>query len=153
MWDIFDEIRAMQEEMDRMFGDFYGRKQRPMLGSGKALVRRKEERPYFREAFCDVQETNKDVIVTAELPGMDKGGITVNVTSDAVEIKAEKRSEKREEHEDTRSYASYYSGFHRTLPLPSNIEPDKAKATYNNGVLEVTLPKSKVSAGRNIKVD
>jgi HSP20 family protein len=153
MWDLFDEIRRMQEEMDRMFGDFYGRQYRPMLGPGKAIVRRAEGDSYPREALCDIQETDKEVVVTAELPGMDKGDISVDVTSDAIEVKAEKKREEKEEHEGVRSYASYYSGFHRTLPLPSSVDADKAKATYHNGVLEITLPKSKASAGRSIKVE
>lgn len=153
MWDIFNEIRRMQEEMDRMFGDFYGQQYRPMLGPARAPLRRAERESYPREAFCDIQETDKEVVVTAELPGMDKEDISVNVTSDAIEIKAEKEREEKGEVEGMKSYTSYYSGFHRTLPLPSSVEPDKVKATYHNGVLEITLPKSKASTGRSIKVE
>lgn len=152
MWDIFDEVRRMQDEMDRMFGDFYGKRNRPMLGPGHALARR-EVAPLFREAFCDVSETEKDVIVTAELPGMEKGDISVNVTGDAIEIRAEKKGEKSEEKEGEKRQARFYSGFYRSFALPSSVEPDKVRATYNNGVLEITLPKSKVSVGRNIKVE
>jgi len=151
MWDIFDEIRAMQEEMDRMFGDFFGRRYR--LGPGMALATREERRPFFREALCDVQETDREVIVTAELPGMEKSDISVNVTQDALEIKAEKKGEQNKEEDGFRSYSRHYTGFRRTIPLPASVEPDKAHATYNNGVLEITLPKSKVSVGRNIKVE
>ncbi|MFQ5891507.1 MAG: Hsp20/alpha crystallin family protein [Candidatus Methanofastidiosia archaeon] len=151
VWDIFDEMRRMQEEMDRMFEGFFRRPRfrRHLLTSGE----RGEIRPMLREAFADVQETDKEVIITAELPGMDKEDISVDLTSDYIKIKAEKKSEKRREEKEGYAYSRMYQGFYRTIPLPSTVDPNKAKATYKHGVLEIMVPKTEISISRKLKID
>lgn len=154
VWDIFDEMRRMQEEMDRMFGDFFQRPYSRQLGPGRALEKAAPERmPAMRKAFVDVQETDKDVIVTAELPGMEKDDIELTVTSERVEIKAEKKEETTEEKETYKAYGRRYAGFYRSVPLPTMVKADDVKATYKNGVLEVVLPKKEVTKSRSITIE
>ncbi len=153
VWDIFDEMRRMQEEMDRMVSDFFQRPYYQRLGPGRALERRPERMPGMRKAFVDVQETDKDVIVTAELPGMDKGDIELNVTSDRVEIKAQKKEEQTEEKEGYKTHGRRYAGFYRSISLPTRVKADDARATYKNGVLEVSLPKEEATKSNTISID
>ena len=152
VWHIFDEMNKMQEEMNKAFSAFFVNSF-PQLGSGRPGEAEPEERmPSVRKAFVDVQETDKDVIVTAELPGMEKEDIDLNITSNRVEIKGEKKEEQKEEKEDYKAYSSRYAGFYRGIPLPAAVDPDNVKATYKNGVLEVTLPKKEVDT-RTVSID
>ena len=155
VWDIFDEMRKMQEEMDKIFDDFFAHTPYKRVGPGRALKRVDPGRqmPALRKAFVDVQETDKEVIITAELPGMNKEDIELNVTSDTAEIRAEKKEERTEKKEGLRAYGRKYAGFYRSVPLPVTVQPDGAKASYKNGVLEVILPKKEVSKSRRLSID
>lgn len=150
-WDIFDEIFRMQEEMNKMFNEFMYPSR--LLGPGTARNGELAQVPSERKAFMDMQETDKDIIVTAELPGVNKEDIMVNVTPEKVEIRVEKKEEQKEEKEGYKVYGSRYSGFYRNIPLPTAVDPDNVKATYKNGVLEVALPKKEVATSQNITVD
>ncbi|MBU6998767.1 MAG: Hsp20/alpha crystallin family protein [Theionarchaea archaeon] len=153
-WDIFDEIQKMQEEMDRMFNDFFRRPYYQSQGPGKSLQESGERAaPRLREAFTDVQETDSEVIITVELPGMSKEDIQLNITSDRLEIRAETKEEQTETKGDYRLSGKRYAGFYRSIPFPVPVKAEKAKATYKNGVLEVILPKKEVTESRNIKID
>jgi HSP20 family protein len=152
-WDIFDEIQRMQEEMDRMFSNFFRHPHYPSLGPGRSLQESEQRTPHVREALSDVQETDKEVIITAELPGMSKEDIELNMTSDRVEIRAEKKEEQEKEDEGFKSFGRRYMGFYRSIPLPAPVKAENAKATYRNGVLEVVLPKKEVTESRSVKID
>ena len=95
MPDTWDDFRRFEEMMNRMFEDFWGRPRRKLLPSGE----RGEIVPAgSREPFIDVIETDKEVIASAELPGLEKEDININVTEDRLEISAQtKHEEKKEE--------------------------------------------------------
>ena len=155
VWDIFDEIRRMQEELDRTFNEFFARPHYPQIGPGKTGggIEPVQRMPGMRKAFTDVQETDKEIIITAELPGMNKEDIEVNVTQDRIEITAQKKEESQEEKEGMKTYGRRYAGFFRSVPLPGMVKADDAKATYKNGVLEITLPKREVTKSRNLPIE
>ncbi|MFQ5800926.1 MAG: archaeal heat shock protein Hsp20 [Candidatus Hydrothermarchaeales archaeon] len=93
-----------------------------------------------REAFCDVivDDKAKEVIVTLEMPGVEKKDINLETTENSVEVKTET---------ETRKY-------HKKIPLEQEIKPDTAKASYNNGVLEIKAKlKSPAKKGKKIKVE
>jgi HSP20 family protein len=142
-WNIFDEMQKMHEEMDRIFSTFFSPSYQ--LGPGRAMSETESEQPQhipgMRKAFVDVQETDRDVIVTAELPGVKKEDIELNVTSEKVEIKAQTREETAREEEGFTAYARRYAGFYRAIPLPTPVRSEDAETTYKNGVLEIILPK------------
>ena len=153
-WDIFDEMRRMQEEMDRMMSEFFSPPHYQQLGPGRAVQKVEPERaPGMRKAFVDVQQTDENVIITAELPGMEKEDIELNVTSERVEIKAQKREETTEEKEGFKAYGRAYAGFYQSFPLPAAVKSEDAKATYKNGVLVVVLPKKEDTKSENIQID
>jgi HSP20 family protein len=156
MPDRFDEFRRFEEMMNRMFEDIWnvvpGRRplpllQSPLLSSGERALER------VRKPFVDVVETDKDVIATAEMPGLEKSDININITGDILEISAETKKEE-EKKEEGYVYKERRSGsYYRAISLPSAIDPENTKATYNNGVLEVTMPKTEVKKKIQLKVE
>jgi len=88
----------------------------------------------------EVNATDKDVRVSAELPGMDEKDIEVLVDEDVLTIRGERKTET--EDQDRRVSERYYGRFERSVALPFEVEEDKAEASFKNGVLTVTLPKS-----------
>lgn len=90
----------------------------------------------------DVKESEKDISVTAELPGMDEKDIDVSLTRDSITIKGEKKEEKEEKRKDYYRMERSFGSFSRTIPLHAEIDMDKVKAEFKKGVLTVTLPKT-----------
>lgn len=90
----------------------------------------------------DVKETAKKVVVTAELPGLDEKDIEISVVGDTLVLSGEKRQEEEEQGEDYYRMERRYGSFRRVIPLPCEVEVDKAEATFKKGVLTITLPKT-----------
>lgn len=90
----------------------------------------------------DVKESEKEVLVSAELPGLEDKDIDVSLTRDAVTIKGEKRQEKEDKGKDYYKMERSYGSFIRTIPLPAEIDIDKVKAEFKKGVLNISLPKT-----------
>jgi len=149
MEDIFDEMRLMQEEMDRLFGRFFST--RPMLEHSK----RKDivTGSHFRSPIAEINETDNSVIARFELPGVDKKEINLNVTDNFIEVKAEKKTEKKKEDKDYSNYESISQHFYRRIPLSSSVKADSAKATYKDGILRVEIPKGKQIQKKRIQIE
>ena len=100
----------------------------------------------------NVVETKDKFTITAELPGLDSKDVKVSLEGGILSI----QGEKKEEHEDKEgSYHRLersYGSFSRSIRLPDNIDPDKIKAKYKDGVLTLTVPKTKESVGRQIEI-
>ena len=94
----------------------------------------------------EVNATENELSVSAELPGMDEKDVEVLVDSDVLTIRGEKKSET--EDKDRRFSERYYGRFERTIALPFEVEEDKVVASFKNGVLTVTLPKSPKAQAR-----
>ncbi len=105
------------------------------------------EAPLFWE--LDVEETEKEVKVRAELPGFESDEIGLEVLGNRLRIWGE---HKKEEKEEKKAAYKEERRFERTLVLPEGVEPEKAIATYRNGVLEVTLPKIEAVQAKRIEV-
>lgn len=89
----------------------------------------------------DISETDKEIRLEAELPGMDEKDIEISLSDDVLTIKGEKREE-RERKDRNYYYAERsYGTFTRQFPLPSTVDEDKIEATFKNGVLTITMPK------------
>ena len=100
----------------------------------------------------DVRETDDEVIVRAELPGMDPQSLEVNVDGDVLTIAGEKRDERREEGEGWRVSERRFGSFRRSIALPKGIDATAVKAGEKHGVLTVQLPKSPELKARRIPV-
>jgi HSP20 family protein len=90
----------------------------------------------------DVYEEGKDVVVKADLPGVKKSDITIDVSDNMLTISGEKKHEDKVEKKDYYRYESMYGRFSRSFELPGGMDMEKAKAHFENGVLEIRIPKS-----------
>ncbi len=145
MTDIFDEMRRMQEDMDRMFSSFFSR--RPMLLESKSSGAKGREIVPFRARMpvTDVYETESKIIARLEIPGVDKKDIELNITEHGIEVKVEKKAEKeiKDEKKGYYHYESRGTQFYRAIPFTKEVIAEKAEAEYKNGVLKVEVPKVK----------
>jgi HSP20 family protein len=105
-----------------------------------------------RAPAVDVFEEKDDIVVKAEIPGMDKDNIQVNLTDHTLTIKGEKKKEEEVKEENYYRSERSYGSFFRTLELPKDVHADKVKATFKNGVLEVRMPKTEEAKAKEIKV-
>jgi HSP20 family protein len=137
---------------DRVFDNFRKDMEKSFLSFPRMEI------PSFlklQESNCDVIDEGKQLRVKMNVPGVTKKDVTLNVTDNSLEVSAEHKEESEEKKKNfirkERSQVSYY----RTLPLPDKISSGKVRAKLSDGVLEVTLPKSKptsVQKKRSIKV-
>ena len=128
--ELVDPFRRMDELMRRAWGDF------PF---GGAL-----ENEFGTEwvPSVDISETEKEITVKAEIPGMEKKDIEISLDEGHLIIKGEKRGETEETGKHFHRVERTYGSFYRSLELPAVVEKDKIDATYKDGVLTVVLPKS-----------
>jgi HSP20 family protein len=126
-WRPFREL----EEWERRFDDLWGRP------SWRLPV---EERGWM--PAVDVFEKEDRFIVKAELPGMKEDDIDVSVVGDTLAIRGEKKTETEIKDEDYYRCERSYGSFYRSIPLPSNVDANKIEASFEDGILEVALPKS-----------
>lgn len=101
----------------------------------------------------DIIDRDKEILVKAELPGIEKDDLDVTVTDHNVTIKAMSKSEEKEEKGQYYRREIHSGEFRRTIALPDNVDETKAKATFTNGVLELVVPKLEVEHRRSIKVE
>jgi len=111
---------------------------------GSALTTSLANFPRWSLLAGEVEETGKDIVVRVEVPGMDKEDCRITIEGNTLYLSGEKRFE-RETHDSTYHVMERaYGSFQRTIPLPRNVDIDKAEASYKNGVLTVRLPKAGV---------
>lgn len=129
-------FEALHRAMDRLFDDF-------TAGWGVSPARFFEPRGWSDlTPRVDVSETEKEVVVKADLPGMDEKDIGVELTGDTLTLKGEKKSESEEKGKHFYRMERSTGTFQRTLALPAEVDPAKVEATFKKGVLTVTLAKT-----------
>lgn len=101
----------------------------------------------------DIKESEKEYTVFAEIPGVDKKDIKVDVRDNLVTLSFEKKQEKDEKNENWRVVERSYGKFTRSFTLPEPVKADEAKASYKDGVLKIVLPKEKETKSHQIKID
>jgi HSP20 family protein len=141
MWRPFENLR---QEIDRLFDDFG-------VSAWRSPFRRSvfDLAPFWsREAVSaaapavDIAETEKAYEIAAELPGMDEKNIEVKFADGVLTIKGEKQEQKEEKKKDYYLSERSYGAFQRSFQVPDGIDADKIDASFKNGVLTVTMPKS-----------
>jgi HSP20 family protein len=146
VWKPFREMvpfdfEQMRREMDRLWDSFF---------EGRGRRRGEEEAEWYPS--LDVAETKNDIVVKAELPGMDQKDIDISLSNGVLTIKGQKKQEKEEKEENYHLIERSYGSFTRSIQLPGDVQSDKINATYKNGVLKVTLPKSEEAKKKEIKI-
>jgi HSP20 family protein len=142
----FQLMRRMSEEMDRLFGRVFEepRGERGYLTPSSAFWAPKLETFQKGDKF----------IVRAELPGIDKNDVQVEVTEGQATIQGERRQEHDEESEGVFRSERSYGSFYRTVPLPEGVIPESAEASFRNGVLEIAIqaPPKTVNQPRRLEI-
>lgn len=100
----------------------------------------------------DIFEEKGDMVIKAEIPGMKKEDVNVSITENTVTISGEKRQEEKVEKKNYHRVERSYGSFCRRFQLPENINSDKIKASFKDGVLEVRLPKTKEGKKKKITI-
>jgi HSP20 family protein len=132
------EWLAPFRRMEELFEDFFRRPfGRPWWPSLPRWFEGIEPSP-----SVDIFEEEGDIVVKTELPGMTKDDIEVNITENRITLSGEKKKEEKIEKKDYYRLERSYGSFHRTFDLPAEVQTDKAKASFKNGVLEVRIPKT-----------
>ena len=139
--DPFREFAAMQDRMNRLFGNTYLRDEDTGLrGNWVPAV--------------DIYETeNHDLVVRAELPGLNREDIEVSVENSTLVLKGEKKLDTSVKEEHYRRIERSYGSFHRSFTLPNTVDPSRIAAEFKNGVLTVKLPFREEAKPRTINVD
>jgi len=133
-WNDMDDFGRMTRDMDRMFGLTRGGGQQ--LGGQEGGVSSALWRP-----MIDVKETDKEVMVHADLPGIKKEDINIELNDNVLTISGERKYEKKEENERFHRSERSYGKFVRSMQVPEGIKEQDIKAKFDNGVLELSFPK------------
>ena len=122
---------SLQREMNRMFDRFFG---------DSNLTRFEDN---FGNYFprVDLTETNKEIRITAELPGLDEKDIDISISDDVLTLRGEKKQEREEKEENYYRMERSYGAFHRDIPLPCEVETSNVEAVFKKGVLKIYLSK------------
>ena len=130
---------ALHREMNQLFDDFFG-----SLGGDLGWPRSSglRNRADAWSLNVDVSETEDEVRVVADVPGMEEKDIEVELSDNLLTIKGEKQEERDEKKADYHLVERSYGSFQRSIPLPGGMEQDNAKARFKNGVLTISIPKS-----------
>ena len=135
------EMDRLRSEMERLYDRFFDlRPIRRFTDDGEWMI------------SVDVSETAKEIIVNAEIPGVEAKDIDVNLAGNVLTIKGERKREHEKKEENLHRVERSYGSFYRSLSLPSEVDADKIKASYKKGVLRVTMPKTKRAAGKKVEI-
>jgi HSP20 family protein len=137
-----DPFTALQRRMNGLFDEFFGRPTELWDGYGDSFAPR-----------VDLNETDKEVRITAELPGLDEKDIEVTLTGNMLTIKGEKKEEQEEEKGESWHSERSYGYFERTVQVPEEIDSDKVEAKFKKGVLKLTLPKKPEAQSKRRKIE
>jgi len=159
IWDPWREFSRMEREMRKMFDELWGVRGR--TGERLALPGRAGGVPVEREEMLvgtpplDLIDKKDSLVLRLEIPGVKKENLKVAVTDDEVSLSGKVERAKEEKKEDYYRCERAYSSWQRTVPLPVKVQSDKAKASYKDGVLEITLPKSEEAKEKRkeLKID
>jgi HSP20 family protein len=132
---------SLQREIDRLFDDFT-RGFPTLADTGPAKLM----------PSVDVTETDKEIEITAELPGLEEKDVQINLSDNLLTIRGEKKAEKEQKDKNYRIVERSYGSFERTLELPEGINAEAIKANISKGVLKVTLPKPVPAQSKKIEV-
>lgn len=147
-WPSIHPLMSMEKAFDRFFG-----RTLPSLWSDTPAVDTLFEFEGLRLPSLDLIDRDNEVVVRAEIPGIQKEDIEVSLADNVLTIKGHTSSERKEEKGDYYRHEISSSSFARSVSIPSDVSESKVNANLKNGILEVTLPKSDSSKRKTIKVE
>lgn len=139
-WEPMRDMMTLREAMDQLFNDAFTRP-RSTSTSGVSIV------PAF-----DLYETSDEVVVKANLPGMKAEDVQISVTNGILTLRGEMKQESEEKDATWHLFERRYGVFERAVSLPTDVQTDKAKADFADGVLTISLPKAETVKPRTIAI-
>ena len=139
-WKPMSDLLDIRDEMNRIFDDFTRRPFRIGL------------RESGWNPSVDIAETNEEIVVKAELPGMTKEDVNISITDNILTLKGEKKQEKEVKEENYHRIERSYGSFQRSFTLPVKIQHEKVKATFKDGVLNISIPKAEEVKPKQIEI-
>lgn len=142
-WTPFRELSTVQERMNRLFEDVM----KPPYRADEGLA------SSSWAPAVDIFETDKEIVLKAELPEMQEKDIEIKVEDNVLSISGERHMEKEVKEESYHRIERAYGSFNRSFTLPRTVDRDAIKAAYKDGVLKVSLPKKEEIKPKQIKID
>ena len=137
-WEPVREMMTLREAMDRLFDDAFTR---PISLSAGSVV-----------PAIDLYQNDDEVVVKAALPGLKADDVQISITADVLTLRGEFKQETEKKETTYHIREQRFGSFERTIMLPTDVQSDKAKADFENGVLTVTLPKAETVKPRTINI-
>jgi len=140
-WDPFRDQIILQERMNRLFGEAFS-----------PITEKNELKGGSWNPSVDIYEIDNELILTAEIPGLDEKDIEIQIEDNNLSIKGEKQFATETKEENYRRVERSYGSFCRSFSLPGHIDQEKIKADHENGVLKITMPKKKELKPKTVKI-
>jgi HSP20 family protein len=143
-WDPFRDVMTLQDRMNRLFDQALSK------------TRADDEEGLATSTWLpavDIFETADNIVMKAELPGVSRENIDIQVRDNTLTLKGERTFEREVKDENYLRIERSYGAFQRAFSLPTVIQQDKIKAVFKDGVLEVTMPKAEVAKPKQVKID
>lgn len=137
-WEPVREMISLREAMDRLFNDAFTRPLDLVSGTGLPSI--------------DMYQTNDKVVVKASLPGLKSDDVQISVTGEVLTLRGEMHEDKEVKDAEYYIRENRQGSFERSVLLPTDVEADKAKADFENGILTITLPKAEQVRPKTITV-
>ena len=140
-WDPFRDLHAFQERMNRLYDPSFlpqGRGEEPLSAWAPAV---------------DIYETEKEIVLKADLPGIPLADVDIRVENTTLTLRGERKFENEVKEDNYTRVERSYGAFSRSFALPNTVDADKISANYENGVLHVAMPKREEARPKQIKVN
>lgn len=144
-WSPVKELEEMRRDMDRLFEDFFTPARR------RGWIRKPEQSVVVPN--IEMFDRTDEIVVKAELPGVTKEDIDLTITKDSLTLRGEIKKEEEVKEENYYACERSYGSFTRAIALPVEVNNEKAKASFKNGVLEIVLPKREEARPKEIKIE
>lgn len=141
-WDPFRDLSILQDRMNRMFED-----------AGRGWRGDEPAATTSWSPAVDIYESENEIIVQAELPGVDRKDITLHLEKNVLTLKGERRFEKETKQENYHRIERSYGGFSRSFSIPAIVDEEKIRADYKDGILKIALPKKEQVKPKQIQIE
>ena len=140
-WDPFRDLGMLQDRMNRLFDD-----------AGRGWRSDEPAATTSWSPSVDIFETEGEIVVKAELPGMDRKDITLHLENNVLTLRGERKFEKETKEENYHRIERSYGNFSRSFSIPATVDEEKIRADYKDGVLKIVLPKKEQAKPKQIKI-
>ena len=140
-WDPFRDLNMLQDRMNRMFDD-----------AGRTWRTDEPAATTTWSPAVDIFETEGEIVVKAELPGMERKDIVLNLENNVLTVRGERRFAKETKDDNYHRIERSYGTFSRSFSIPATVDEEKIRADYRDGVLKIVLPKQEQAKPKQIRI-